>query len=92
MTYSDKYALLKAYKIATGDDPDKEPSPTDNQFTIENEGNNLIDKNKLDAIKMLDLDPEKAKDVLKSFGYEKSTEIKVTDFARIFTALKSTKE
>ena len=27
MTYSDKYALLKAYKIATGDDPDKEASP-----------------------------------------------------------------
>ena len=26
MTYSDKYALLKAYKIATGDDPDQEPS------------------------------------------------------------------
>lgn len=27
MTYSDKYALMKAYKISTGDDPDKEPSP-----------------------------------------------------------------
>lgn len=26
MTYSDKYALLKAYKIETGDDPDKEAS------------------------------------------------------------------
>jgi hypothetical protein len=28
MTYSDKYALLKAYKIETGDDPDKDPSKT----------------------------------------------------------------
>ena len=27
MTYSDKYALLKAYKIQTGDDPDQDPSP-----------------------------------------------------------------
>ena len=27
MTYADKYALLKAYKIETGDDPDKEASP-----------------------------------------------------------------
>lgn len=27
MTYADKYALMKAYKISTGDDPDKEPSP-----------------------------------------------------------------
>ena len=26
MTYSDKYSLLKAYKIATGDDSDKEAS------------------------------------------------------------------
>lgn len=26
MTYSDKYALLKAYKMITGDDPDQNPS------------------------------------------------------------------
>jgi hypothetical protein len=26
MTYADKYALLKAYKIITGDDPDQNPS------------------------------------------------------------------
>lgn len=26
MTYADKYALMKAYKIQTGEDPDKEPS------------------------------------------------------------------
>lgn len=27
MTYGDKYALMKAYKMSTGDDPDKEASP-----------------------------------------------------------------
>lgn len=27
MTYADKYALMKAYKISTGDDPDQEASP-----------------------------------------------------------------
>ena len=27
MTYADKYGLMKAYKISTGDDPDKEASP-----------------------------------------------------------------
>ena len=27
MTYSDKYALMKAYKISTGEDPDQEASP-----------------------------------------------------------------
>ena len=26
MTYGDKYALMKAYKISTGDDPDQDPS------------------------------------------------------------------
>lgn len=26
MTYADKYALMKAYKIVTGEDPDQEPS------------------------------------------------------------------
>lgn len=26
MTYADKYALMKAYKISTSDDPDKDPS------------------------------------------------------------------
>lgn len=29
MTYGDKYALLKAYKIITGDDPDQNPSGDD---------------------------------------------------------------
>ncbi len=28
-TYARKYALLNAYKIATGEDPDKDPSPTE---------------------------------------------------------------
>ena len=27
MTYADKYALMKAYKLSTGDDPDNEASP-----------------------------------------------------------------
>lgn len=30
MTYADKYALMKAYKISTGDDPDKEASEEQN--------------------------------------------------------------
>ena len=29
MTYADKYALMKAYKIQTGDDPDADGSPDD---------------------------------------------------------------
>lgn len=30
MTYGDKYALMKAYKISTGDDPDQEQSKEEN--------------------------------------------------------------
>ena len=36
MTYSDKYSLLKAYKVATGDDPDKDGSPTDKGYSKAN--------------------------------------------------------
>ena len=34
MTYCDKYALMKAYKIVTGDDPDQDPSPAGNTATL----------------------------------------------------------
>lgn len=37
MTYADKYALMKAYKISTGDDPDKEPSPENGYKKAEKE-------------------------------------------------------
>jgi len=36
MTYADKYALMKAYKISTGDDPDQEASVETN-YTARNE-------------------------------------------------------
>lgn len=35
ITYADKYALMKAYKISTGDDPDQEKSP-DNGYRVTN--------------------------------------------------------
>jgi len=88
MTYGDKYALLKAYKIVTGDDPDQQGSATDNSFDFADVGNNTIGRDKLDTIKNLNVDKDKAVEVLKSFGYEKSTDIKVKDFAKVFKALK----
>lgn len=36
MTYADKYALMKAYKIITGDDPDQEHSPDNATYTRAN--------------------------------------------------------
>ena len=32
MTYADKYALMKAYKISTGDDPDQDASDDNNNY------------------------------------------------------------
>lgn len=42
MTYGDKYALLKAYKISTGDDPDKEASAENGYRKVVKEENKLI--------------------------------------------------
>lgn len=39
MTYADKYALMKAYKISTGDDPDQDPSE-ENRYTRTGAGKN----------------------------------------------------
>lgn len=88
MTYADKYALLKAYKCVTGDDPDQKGSATDNTFEFEEIGNAIIGKDKLDTIKSLNLDKDLAKEVLNQYGYSKSTEIKVKDFPAVFKALK----
>lgn len=47
-----------------------------------------IGKDKLEVIKGLNIEPEKAKEILKKYGYEKSSEIKIKDFAKVFEALK----
>ena len=39
MTYADKYALMKAYKISTGDDPDQNASEENNYQRTGNRGN-----------------------------------------------------
>lgn len=50
MTYADKYALLKAYKISTGDDPDQEASEPLKE--VETKPVNATDK-QLELIKKL---------------------------------------
>ena len=42
MTYADKYALMKAYKIVTGDDPDQNPSQPLTSVKIKDERTQLI--------------------------------------------------
>lgn len=64
MTYGDKYALMKAYKISTGDDPDKEISPEsgykkvepkeDNKLILLSKFNELVDETNQDLNKILE--------------------------------------
>ncbi len=42
MTYADKYALMKAYKIVTGDDPDQNPSQPLTSVKLKDERTQLI--------------------------------------------------
>lgn len=46
MTYADKYALMKAYKIITGDDPDQSPSPE----KVKYKNNNNVKKEEIEII------------------------------------------
>lgn len=59
MTYADKYALLKAYKIVTGDDPGQEPSGELEGVKIE------LDKRLLSQAQELGIDLEKVAIYLK---------------------------
>lgn len=65
MTYSDKYSLLKAYKIATGDDPDKDASPEKGYSKITKEQDDrlqYIDEIQgLSILKNIDLEEVKSK-------------------------------
>jgi hypothetical protein len=56
MTYADKYALMKGYKISTGDDPDQTASEENNYFVsrsrvnIEEEAKKPIDEQQVRII------------------------------------------
>lgn len=54
----------------------------------EDVGNKKLDKIKLKTIQDLAIDPDEGRKILKEYGYEKSTDIKVKDYAEIFKRLK----
>lgn len=85
-----KYALNGLFNI--DDTKDADTDEFHNMNEVEDIGEKPIGKDKLDTIQALELDPDKAKEVLKAFGYNKSLGIKVKDFAKVFEALKKTKE
>lgn len=71
MTYSDKYALMKAYKIITGEDPDQNPSPTQ----VPN-----YKKNKKEKIKDEKVSDTEAKVIYKALAKKLGTDEKVVEY------------
>lgn len=53
MTYADKYALLKAYKIITGDDPDQEHSPDNAKYNQGTKSDAKATPNQLAVLKKI---------------------------------------
>ena len=90
MTYADKYALLKAYKIVTGDDPDQQHSP--DTVTV----NNKIDDIKIKALNQAfankGLTQKQVTNGLMSFGYNKVEDVKESDYMKIYKAITDLRE
>lgn len=74
MTYADKYALMKAYKISTGDDPDQSAS-VDTKYTRVKSNGLASDKDRKtinDLCKAMDLDFTK---ILSQTGWSKGDKL-----------------
>lgn len=90
MTYSDKYALLKAYKMITGDDPDQ-------NISKENEWNAKkvvkINKSMEDALRQLIKNEDVSNDfvisVLQRYNYKKLADIDIFNLKEIENTIKS---
>jgi len=112
MTYADKYALLKAYKVETGDDPDQHHSQdmkpnykpqqqakTNQTYAKANEPepeseseDGPIDKNKVDALKMLaDSKGVTMLQVLKRYNKQSASELLISEWMSAMKALEITK-
>lgn len=87
MTYADKYALLKAYKIVTGEDPDQNGSP--DVVNLEKDvGDKTIDNTKIEALKKAvqnkGLTGEQLIKGLAYWNYKSLAEIKEKDYMEIY--------
>ncbi len=93
MTYADKYALLKAYKIVTGDDPDQKHSPDIAEY---NKAESKIDNLKASALKMsiekANIDKAKVDEIIGSLGYNEIKDIQNKDYKLICDHLKALKD
>lgn len=83
MTYADKYALMKVYKISTGDDLDEKPNPKDG---YKKSGKGAVTKNQLDILyKLSDANKSKA---LEKYNVSKLEELTINQAEEIIKMLK----
>lgn len=69
MTYSDKYALMKAYKISTGDDPDEKASEETHYSRLASEADKNAFRKMCAAVKV------KPSAILEDAGWEQGTDV-----------------
>ena len=85
MTYADKYALMKAYKIMTGDDPDQNKSPDRVEYESK------ISTTKVQALEKAISDRKipnnKVNEVLKKFGYKALSDITIANAKAVYDEL-----
>lgn len=75
MTYADKYALMKAYKISTGDDPDEEPSePQQNSKKQETKKANTKESHPKKTIEELSVEWQTCRNKLFDLGVDVHSE------------------
>lgn len=94
MTYGDKYALMKAYKISTGDDPDQEASKNEGYRNKSiNDKKGSVSSHQLKTIEGY---PEKTRDwILKSYKIGSLDELSVNQASDVIykvTEAKKAKE
>lgn len=79
-TYGDKYALMKMYKISTGEDPDKDASPEQGYKK------DLASKEQIDKINSL-LAPERLKNMLTYYKISKIEQLSETQAEELIRKL-----
>ena len=99
MTYSDKYALMKCYKVSTGDDPDKDASDSYNMSnknqivnkTANAETKKLITDNIINLfntwIAKNNIDKSIIDTILNKYGYKSINEVDMENYKKIVTEL-----
>lgn len=97
MTYADKYALLKAYKIITGEDPDQHLSEEQKTSKPKQEPKKEIEEvkyiNKEQSKWLKDnLDPERFKNMLKVYNLTRIEDMELATATAIIAKMKQDNE